>query len=126
MMSKKNLFGCATDALKEGVKGALSGVIATVVVVPIMGLVAHGVKYMSDERLDGYSLRNRFETAYCFNTPNEHKYYYSTPVIFGYEAEGDTVRESYLASPYATYGIIGLGGVAGAGLALAGRRKKER
>lgn len=125
-MSKKNLFGSAMDALKEGAKGALSGVVATAIVVPIMGLAAHGVKYMSDERLDGYSLKNRFETAYCFNTPKEHKYYYSTPVIFGYEADGDTVRESYLASPYATYGIIGFGGLAGAGLALAGRRKKER
>lgn len=126
MMSKKNLFGRATDALKEGAKGALSGIVATAIVVPIMGLAAHGVRYMSDERLDGYSLKNRFETAYCFNTPKKHKYYYSTPVMFGYVAESETVRESYLASPYATYGIIGLGGVAGAGLALAGRRKKER
>ncbi len=134
-MNKKDIkknFKRASSAVKYGTLGALGGTLATAIIIPIMGLAAHGVKYLGDEKLENYSLKNRFETAYHFDTPSEHKYYYSTPVISGYEAEGAREYEYYLASPYATYGAMALGGIAGAiamggaGIVLAKRRENER
>ena len=134
-MNKENMkkkFNRAASAIKHGAQGALAGVLTTATIIPIMGLAAHGLKYLGDEKLENYSLKNRFETAYHFDTPSEHKYYYSTPVISGYEAEGAREYEYYLASPYATYGAMALGGIAsaiamgGAGLAMAKRRENER
>lgn len=96
-----------TSAISGGVS-ALGMAIA----IPVLGLAGHMVKYIGDSFLDNYSLKNRFETAYSFNTPEDHKYYRETPVINGYEAE--TRKEPYLASPYATYGLIALAGLGGA------------
>ncbi len=134
-MNKKDIkknFKRASSAVKYGTLGALGGTLATAIIIPIMGLAAHGVKYLGDEKLENYSLKNRFETAYSFNTPKEHKYYYSTPVINGYEKDHETTREYYLASPYATYSVMALGGLTGAialggaGIILAKRRENER
>ena len=123
-MNSKDIRKCfkrATSAVKHGTLGALGGVLVTSVAIPVMGLAAHGVKYMSDEQLSGYSLKNRFETAYCFDTPQEHKYYYSTPIVNGYSQGEYKTKEKYLASPYATYGTMALSGLAGAVLLGGGR-----
>ena len=134
-MNKKDIktnFKRASSAVKYGTLGALGGTLATAIIIPIMGLAAHGIKYFGDEDLDGYSLKNRFETAYCFDTPEKNKYYYSTPIEYGYALDYDTTREYYLASPYATYGAMALGGLTGAialggaGVVLAKRRENER
>ena len=96
-----------TSAISGGVS-ALGMAIA----IPVLGLAGHMVKYIGDSSLDNYSLKNRFETAYSFKTPESHKYYYETPIINGYEAP--TSKEPYWASPYATYGLIALAGLGGA------------
>ena len=130
-MKKNNKFNRALHAIKYGTLGAVAGTILVGgIIIPAGGLAAHGVKYLGDQRLQNYSLKNRFETAYSFNTPESHKYYDSTPVINGYEQ--DTVKEAYLASPYATYGATGAAGIAGAillggaGLALAKRKENQK
>lgn len=133
-MNKENMkkkFKRAASAVKYGTVGALGGMLGTTAAIALMGLSVHGIKYLGDERLDGtYSLSNRFETAFCFDTPKEHKYYYSTPIVNGYEQ--DCMLERYFASPYLTYGTIGLAATAGAiafggaGIVLAKRRENER
>lgn len=130
-MSKRNMFKRAASTVKYGTLGALGGALTTTVVISLLGLGVHGIKYLGDERLDSdYSLKNRFETAFCFDTPKEHKYYYSSKIVNGYEQ--DCELERYAASPYLTYGAITAGGIAGAialggaGLVLAKRRENER
>lgn len=132
-MNKKDIktnFKRASSAVKYGTLGALGGTLATAIIIPIMGLAAHGIKYFGDEDLDGYSLKNRFETAYCFDTPKAHKYYYSVPTNGG--AGADFKLQKYMASPYLTYGTMALGGIAGAialggaGVVLAKSRENER
>lgn len=133
-MDKENMkkkFKRASSAVKYGTVGALGGTLVTTAVIALMGLGAHGIRYVGDERLgEDYSLSNRFETAFCFDTPKEHKYYYSAPIVNGYEQ--DCRLERYFASPYLTYGTIGLGATAGAialggaGVVLAKRRENER
>ena len=100
------------NILKVGTIGGLVSAASMALIIPILGLAVHGVKYFGDDSLKNYSLKNRFETAYSFNTPEDHKYYRETPVINGYEV--GTRKEPYLASPYATYGLIALAGLGGA------------
>lgn len=83
---------------------------------PAMGLAAHlfsGTNFTDYQGLDtqtgsDYSLSHRFETAFSFNTPEEHKYYHATSGYWdatnGFDAE--TSKERYLASPWATYPIL--------------------
>ena len=130
-MKTRNKFRRAAYGLKYGTLGAVSGALAASIVIPILGLAVHGVRYLGDENLgNDYSLKHRFETAYCFDTPNEHKYYHTTPIYNGYS--GETVLESYAASPYATYGATAFLAAsaafagAGAGIAMAKEKEKQR
>lgn len=109
--------------LKTTIQGALCGALTALIVVPFMVLLAHIVVLFDSVELYGYSLENRFEVAYCFNVPDTHTYYYSTPVINGYVKDHETTRERYMASPYITYGLIILGSVTG--VILAKRRKNN-
>lgn len=130
MTLKKN-FVRGLHAIKYGAIGALTGtMLMGGIIIPAGGLVAHGIKYLGDEKLDNYSLSNRFESAYSFNTPESDKYYYLTPIINGYTQE--TVKEKYLASPYATYGSMAGAGLAGAilmggaGIVIAKRKEHQK
>ena len=76
--------------------GVCSGVL-TAAMLAAMGLVAHGAGYIINWNASDYSLKNRFETAYNFNAPESHKYYY---------VNGGTA-EKYAMTPYGMYGIIG-------------------
>ena len=131
-MTKKNIFKRATYAIKYGALGAIGGTLVMATAVPVLGLAAHGLGYASEDVRNNYSLKNRFETAYCFDTPENHKYYYSTPIFNGYTASDQQSKEYYMASPYATYGATAAGTIAGAillggaGIALAKRKEKER
>ena len=131
-MTHKNLFRRAKHAIKYGTVGAVGGTLLATVAIPAMGLVAHGMGYLGDDSLDNYSIKNRFETAYCFDTPESHRYYYQTPIINGYEHGDKQTKEPYLASPYATYGATAAAGIAGAvlmggaGIVLAKRKENER
>lgn len=130
-MTMKKKFVRGLHAIKYGTIGAISSaMLMGGIIIPAGGLVAHGAKSISDENLTNYSLSNRFETAYSFNTPESHKYYYSTPVVNGYNQE--TRKERYLASPYTTYGATigaGLAGailLGGAGIAMAKRKEQQK
>ena len=131
-MKAKNVFRRAAYAIKYGTMGAIGGTLVTTAAISVLGVAAHSVGYISEERCDNYSLKNRFETAYCFNTPEKHKYYYSTPIINGYEYSELESKEYYLASPYATYGTTAAGTITGAvllggaGIVLAKRKENER
>lgn len=113
--------------LKSSAIGGAVSAIGIAVVIPALGLLAHFSKYASDSDVRQYSLKNRSEVAYSFNTPDEHKYYYETPYYNGYA--GDSQKEYYLASPYATYGTIAAFGLAGAlfgGMSTAEYIKKKK
>ena len=114
------------NILKVGTIGGLVSAASMALIIPILGLAVHGVKYFGDDSLKNYSLKNRFETAYSFKTPENHKYFYSVPTN-----GGAPVKEPYCASPYGTYGLIvvyGFGGaLASAKFAAEGiRNKKEK
>lgn len=124
-MTMKEKFNRGAQKIKDSVNGAVTGAFAVAIVIPALGLLAHIAPTFGDVYLEGdYSLKNRFETAYSFNTPEEHKYYHATPVINGYGA--DTTKERYLASPFATYGAIALGAMAGAAGAIAIAEEKRK
>lgn len=79
--------------------------------VPAAGLLAHmgGAIHPYAESED-YSLKHRYECAYSFNTPEEHKHYtvtsWDTPEFDGIPDQ----KKSYLASPWAMYpAMLGLG-----------------
>ena len=95
---------------KYGVFGATVSGLATTIAFSLCGLVAHGVRFVSDEHLSNYSLKNRFETAYCINVPESHKYYFSESAFYSEEP----IKKRYMASPYFTYGVIGFAALIGA------------
>lgn len=109
--NRKNMF----------LAGAKS-MILTAAVIPVLGLAVHGLNELGTVRVENYSVKNRFECAYCFNVPESNKYYYSTPIIFGDALNGCRQKEYYAASPWATYSLIAGAGVAGAVL----YRRKQR
>lgn len=77
--------------------------------VPLGGLLAHigASAFEADPHAD-YSLKHRFESAYCFNTPDDHKQYTVTEYVSGYAQE--SYKTKYLASPWLTYpAMLGLG-----------------
>ena len=133
-MTLKEKFNSAIQTIKWASFGAMAGTIVMATVIPAGGLFAHGARqFLSDDNLhNDYSLKNRFETAYSFKTPDAHKYYHVTPTINGYSQE--TVKEKYIASPYTTYGAMAAAalagatffGAAGAGLAVAERKERQR
>lgn len=131
-MVKKNTFKRAAYAVKYGTIGAIGGALATTVAISIFGVVAHGLGYIGEDTRSNYSLKSRFETAYCLDTPENHKYYYATPIINGYAYGDMETKEYYLASPYATYGTTAAGAIAGAillggaGIVLAKRKENTR
>lgn len=108
------------------VKGFLKGAL----LVPAMGLVAHGVMGLASDNYelnvnadwnwptdDSYSLKHRFETAYSFNTPQDHKTYrfYDSTWSDGmlYHGQGKEVPY-WPASPYVTYSAMLACGLLGA------------
>lgn len=124
-MAMKEKFNRGATMIKNGVTGAVKGAFVVAVAVPTLGLLAHIAPTFGDVNLgNDYSLKNRFETAYSFNTPEQHKYYHATPVVNGYNTE--TTKERYMASPYATYGVIALGAMAGAAGAVAFAEEKRK
>ena len=118
---KNRIENC--NSKKTTILGALYGALTAIIVVPFMMLLTHKVVQFDSVELYGYSLENRFEVAYCFNVPDTHTYYYSTPVIYGCVNDKETTRERYMASPYITYGLIILGSVTGAILAKRHKNK---
>lgn len=112
----------ASAKAKGFIKGAL--------LVPAMGLVAHGVMGVVSSNYDWnafggghwptdeeYSLKHRFETACSFNTPEEHKTYVVYEPIFrdGSWEHGQGEKVPYWpASPYMTYGAMLAAGLIGA------------
>lgn len=103
-----------TRKFKLCVIGTLCGALATAVIISVIGLAVHGIKYLGGDSLYMYSLDNRFEATFSFKTPEERKFYYSTPNKYGCSCDHETVREWYSASPYVTYTMILLGGFTGA------------
>lgn len=107
---------------KGFIKGAL--------LVPMLGLVAHGVMGLASSNYeinmhadwnvptdDSYSLKHRFETAYSFNTPENHKTYtYYNPTWHdGMLDHGQGEQVPYWpTSPYVTYGAMLACGLLGA------------
>ena len=97
----------AYDIAKEGVKTGFITAVGVAAAISALGVCAHLLPYVRDQKLDNYSLKNRFETAYSFKTPESNKYFYVTPSnVAGKNV--DAMRERYLASPYATYSLIAL------------------
>lgn len=114
------------------VKGSLVGFIAFCV----LGLVAHLImgtfcdtdttsdlehfsppitlqEYENIYGCSPYSLENRFETAFCFSTPEPHKAYWDSSCADNPSGEA-AGKMPYLAHPIATYSFIILCGVLGA------------
>ena len=63
--NRKNMF----------LAGAKSAIL-TAAVIPVLGLAVHGLNELGTVRVENYSVKNRFECAYCFNVPESNKYYY--------------------------------------------------
>lgn len=124
-MTKKEKFNNGINNIKSGINGAINGALATTVAISVLGALAHIGPMLGDTNLSSdYSLKHRFETAYSFNTPEKHKYYHATPVINGYY--GETEKERYLASPFATYGAIAMGAAVGAAAFIADEKRKQK
>lgn len=124
-MTVAKKFENAINIVKNGVIGAVQGTLIAAAVIPALGVAAHVAGYASEDTRTNYSLKNRFETAYCFDTPDAHKYYNVTPVVNGYSAD-EQIKERYMASPYTTYGTMAVAGMIGA-IAMAGAaNRKER
>jgi len=117
MYSLKDSLKIGKIAVIRGVKTAAFSAVA----IPILGLGVHVFRYMGNADLSNYSLKNRFETAYSFKTPNSHKHYMLNPKLYMYD---DYEPRPYLASPYATYGAILLFGLAGAASGAKSEKRK--
>ncbi|MBD5391433.1 hypothetical protein HDR66_01350 [bacterium] len=121
MANKKDKF----NQIRLGFIGGLVGTIGAAGLVSMGGLVAHGVGFVDDRDLDDYSLRHRFESAYCVDVPESHKYYTAS---YYDQVKGETVtkQERYLASPWFTYpAIAAYGALLGAFCAAVGRTGKN-
>lgn len=110
-------------------KTKLKGFVQGVAMVPISLAAAHAIMgVVSDNYYDfkmpedrDYSLKYRFETAFSFNTPDEHKVYmFWTRAGRADRPEGFCTN--YLMGPYATYPAMVLAGLLGAKYAA---RKEE-
>ena len=112
-------------------KTKLKGFVRGALLVPALGVAAHACmgglsnnyyrfNWPTDEE---YSLKYRFETAYSFNTPAEHKTYTTWDYIYR-DGQREGHKTPYLASPYATYPAMVLCGLIGA--RRAARRKDCR
>ncbi len=114
------------SSMNTKVKGFLKGAL----LVPMMGLVAHEVmgflsnNYELNVNADwnwptdsSYSLKHRFETAYSFNTPEDHKTYrfYDSTWEGGMLHHGQGTEVPYWpTSPYVTYAAMLACGLLGA------------
>ena len=121
--------------IKENLRRARLGAIGFVVgaagmtgLLSLGGLVVHGFGYLDDATLgDDYSLRHRFESAYCINVPESHKYY-TTYYYDGTNDEKVSKQERYMVSPWFTYPVIvGYGALSAAilGAGVGGCRPKQ-
>ena len=112
----------------SAIKGFISGAVLGCVIFCALGLAAHvfvgfWTPAIPTERCDDYSLRNRFECAFSFNTPERHKYYYDS---YPDGPSGTPAGEQrYLAHPLFTYPLILLCGIVGA-LAGIGEAEKKK
>lgn len=116
----KNKLRCVGYSTGLGALGVVSAGCVAAAILSVMGLAAHGAGYLLNNNLDNYSLKNRFETAYSFKTPETHKYYY---------VNGGDV-EKYAMTPYGTYGTMGafmaLSGAFGALIGRLAAKDKEQ
>lgn len=95
----------------KDIKSKVNGFIIGAAMVPLMGVGAHIMAQLGDGNVgDDYSLHNRFETAYSFNTPDAHKTYTFVPC--GEDSALQTFN--YMASPWATYPAMLAFGLLGA------------
>lgn len=97
MASTKNKLKCVAYSTGLGAFSAVCSATLTAAMLAAMGLVAHGAGYVINWNAREYSLKNRFETAYSFKTPESHKHYYLN--------NGQSTE--YIMTPYGMYGIIG-------------------
>ena len=106
--------------LRPAAKGFFIGL----TIVPAMGILAHGVRMAGEDRLgDDYSLCHRFESAYCFNVPQEHREYTVFPISNGYQIE-EPKKDRYMANPWLIWPLTLAGGVLGAASALDKEKRK--
>lgn len=93
----------------------MKGVVVGLVIFCALGLVAHAFVglFSSPSQTDDcaeYSLTNRFECAFSFNTPEYNKYYFSEDIDSNECPVGKT---PYLAHPAVTYAFLLLCGIVG-------------
>lgn len=115
-------FDDIKDALKYGVLFGCTAAIAGALFVNLRIINQHlNTQDKKDSDLIGLSLKNRYETAYCLNTPEEHKYYYEVPYHNGHAGE---LQKKYYPAPKNTYFVIGysamVGALLGAGFGASG------
>lgn len=119
-MTIKDKFLDAVNTVKNTVVGATKVGAITFVAFNALGVAAHMTQYCSDAHLYDYSLKNRFKTAYCFDTTEEEKHY-------EYQMWKNDYREEtrYNAHPLATYGVLAAGVALGACAGAAAARKEN-
>lgn len=97
----------------SSIKTKATGFIIGAAMIPLMGVGAHALgAALQDGVMNDYSLHHRFETAYSFKTPEDHKHYTFIASHDNPLADSDTHR--YPASPYATYPAMLVFGLLGA------------
>ena len=97
------------------IKGFIVGTAIGASVIPAAGVLAHfGMMIASDPYVPkgDYSLKNRFECAYCWNVPESHRQYTRMRELpSGWTQDEKTL---YMAHPLATYPAILVFGLLGA------------
>lgn len=120
-MSIKDKFQNGINTVKHTALGAVTTGVITCAGISALGVAGHVATPLMAEAHFGndYSLKNRFKTAYCFDTTEEEKHYdYLT-----WHSEYETAR--YVAHPIATYGVIAIGTLLGAAAGAATARDEN-
>lgn len=104
---------------------AFQGFILGAAIVPALGVAAHLMRAAGDNANvgDDYSLKHRFETAYCFNTPDKHKEYTIYPLDAHWN-QGEPTTDKYMANPWVMWSLTLACGALGAARALKQERRK--
>ena len=111
-------------------QGFISGTFLGGVIFCVLGLLAHifvgfWTPTEATDKCDEYSLKNRFECAFCFNTPERHKYYYDT-YPDGDSSGAPAGEQRYLAHPAFTYSLLFLCGIIGASGSTTEEKKEKK
>lgn len=121
-MSIKDKFQNGINTVKHTTLGAVTTGVIVCTGINVLGVAGHVATPLMAEAHFGndYSLKNRFKTAYCFDTPKEEKYYEYEMWRADYP---ETTR--YIAHPIATYGVIAIGTLLGAAAGAATARDEN-